>query len=134
MTSASSTTAATWVAIDIAKLAHQVLVETSNGRRRAMPRALPTKRQPLLGVEAIAALLSELPAFALQQHEQSTIAEPHAGLRQLAQALPQRGQRVTTALVADAGETELSRPHGPPLAHLISAHQVVHDLALPDGL
>jgi transposase len=36
MTSASSTTAATWVAIDIAKAAHQVLIEASDGRRRAM--------------------------------------------------------------------------------------------------
>ena len=36
MTSASSTTGATWVAIDIAKAAHQVLVETPDGRRRTM--------------------------------------------------------------------------------------------------
>jgi transposase len=36
MTSASSTTASTWVAIDVAKVAHQVLVEMSNGRRRAI--------------------------------------------------------------------------------------------------
>ena len=36
MTSASSTTASTWVAIDVAKVAHQVLVEISSGRRRAI--------------------------------------------------------------------------------------------------
>ena len=36
MTSASSTTATVWVAIDVAKLSHQVLIETSDGRRRAM--------------------------------------------------------------------------------------------------
>lgn len=36
MTAASSTTAATWVAMDIAKMAHQVLVEAPGGRRRAM--------------------------------------------------------------------------------------------------
>lgn len=36
MTSASSTMGATWVAIDVAKAAHQVLIETPDGRRRAM--------------------------------------------------------------------------------------------------
>jgi transposase len=36
MTAASSTTGGTWVAIDIAKMAHQVLVEAPGGRRRAM--------------------------------------------------------------------------------------------------
>ena len=36
MTSASSTTGATWVAIDIAKAAHQVLIEAPDGRRRAL--------------------------------------------------------------------------------------------------
>jgi len=36
MTSASSTTGATWVAIDVAKVTHQVLVETPDGRRRSM--------------------------------------------------------------------------------------------------
>ena len=36
MTSASSITGATWVAIDVAKLTHQVLVEGPGGRRRAM--------------------------------------------------------------------------------------------------
>jgi transposase len=36
MTAASSTTAATWVAIDVAKVMHQVLIETPDGRRRAM--------------------------------------------------------------------------------------------------
>ena len=36
MTSASSTTSATWVAIDIAKAGHQVLIEAPQGRRRAM--------------------------------------------------------------------------------------------------
>ena len=36
MTSASSTTGATWVAIDVAKAAHQVLVEGLDGRRRTM--------------------------------------------------------------------------------------------------
>ena len=36
MTSASSTTATVWVAIDVAKLTHQVLIETPDGRRRAM--------------------------------------------------------------------------------------------------
>jgi transposase len=36
MTSASSTTASTWVAIDVAKLVHQVLIEGREGRRRTM--------------------------------------------------------------------------------------------------
>jgi hypothetical protein len=36
MTSASSTTGAVCFAIDVAKTAHQVLVETVDGRRRAM--------------------------------------------------------------------------------------------------
>lgn len=36
MTAASSTTVATWVAIDVAKVTHQVLIETPDGRRRAM--------------------------------------------------------------------------------------------------
>jgi len=36
MTSAPSTTATVWVAIDVAKLTHQVLIETPDGRRRAM--------------------------------------------------------------------------------------------------
>jgi hypothetical protein len=36
MTTASSTTGTTWVAIDIAKLVHQVLIETPDGRRRTM--------------------------------------------------------------------------------------------------
>ncbi len=36
MTAASSITGGTWVAIDIAKMAHQVLVEVPGGRRRAM--------------------------------------------------------------------------------------------------
>lgn len=36
MTVASSTTRATWVAIDVAKQMHQVLVETADGRRRSM--------------------------------------------------------------------------------------------------
>jgi transposase len=36
MTSVSSTTGMVWVAIDVAKLAHQVLVETPDGRRRGL--------------------------------------------------------------------------------------------------
>ena len=36
MTAASSTTRATWVAIDVAKMTHQVLIETQDGRRRSM--------------------------------------------------------------------------------------------------
>ena len=36
MTSASSTTASTWVAIDVAKLVHQVLIEGHGGRHRSM--------------------------------------------------------------------------------------------------
>ncbi len=36
MTSASSTTASTWVAIDVAKLVHQVLIDGGAGRRRTM--------------------------------------------------------------------------------------------------
>jgi transposase len=36
MTPASSTTGIVWVAIDVAKVAHQVLVESPDGRRRAM--------------------------------------------------------------------------------------------------
>jgi hypothetical protein len=36
MTSASSITGATWVAIDVAKVTHQVLVEGPGGRRWAM--------------------------------------------------------------------------------------------------
>lgn len=36
MTSQSSTTAAVWVAIDIAKACHQVLIEVSGGQRRIM--------------------------------------------------------------------------------------------------
>jgi len=36
MTAASSTTGITWVAIDVAKAAHQVLVESPDGRRRVM--------------------------------------------------------------------------------------------------
>jgi transposase len=36
MTTASSTTETTWVAIDVAKLVHQVLIETPDGRRRMM--------------------------------------------------------------------------------------------------
>ena len=36
LTAASSTTATTWVGIDVAKVMHQVLIETPDGRRRAM--------------------------------------------------------------------------------------------------
>jgi transposase len=36
MTSAFSTTASTWVAIDVAKLVHQVLIDGRAGRRRTM--------------------------------------------------------------------------------------------------
>ncbi len=36
MTSPSSTTGMVWVAIDVAKVAHQVLVETPDGRRRGL--------------------------------------------------------------------------------------------------
>jgi transposase len=36
MTPASSITGTVWVAIDVAKATHQVLVETPDGRRRSM--------------------------------------------------------------------------------------------------
>jgi hypothetical protein len=36
MTPTSSITGTVWVAIDVAKATHQVLVETPDGRRRAM--------------------------------------------------------------------------------------------------
>ena len=57
--------------------------------RRVAPRALPAQRQAFLGIHAIKALFADLPAFALQEDAQASIAEPHARLRQLAHPLPQ---------------------------------------------
>ena len=51
------------------------------------PWPFPSQRQALLGVQAIAPFLAELPALASQQHQQSTIAKSHAGLGELAESL-----------------------------------------------
>ena len=101
---------------------------------RVSPRPLPPQRESLLGVEAIAPLLAEVPALAPQEHQQPAIPESDARLRQLPHPLPQRGQRIATALIANAGETEAGGFDCPSLTDLVAAHQVVHHFALPDGL
>ena len=98
------------------------------------PRTLPPERQSLLGVEAIAPLLPELPAFAPQQHEESTIPEANTCLRQLSHPLAKSGQRIAAALITNAGQTETRGSGRPALAHLVPAHQVVHHFTLLDGL
>jgi len=103
-------------------------------RGRVAPRPLPSQRQPLLDIEAIAALLAQRPAFAPQQDEQPAVAEPHACLRQLTHPLPQRRQRIAAALIPDAGQAKACGADRPPLADLVTADQVVHHFALLDGL
>jgi hypothetical protein len=74
------------------------------------PRTLPAERQTLFGVEAIAALLPELPAFTLQQYQEPARAEAHTGLCELPHPLPQGRQRVAAALIANARQTDTGRP------------------------
>jgi len=57
MTASSSTTATTWVAIDVAKVMHQVLIETPDGRRRAMRVA-----NTAAAIERLVTLLRAAPA------------------------------------------------------------------------
>jgi hypothetical protein len=103
-------------------------------RGRVAPWALPAQRQPLLDIEAIAALLAKRPAFAPQQDEQPAVAKPHACLRQLTHPLPQRCQRIAAALIADAGQAKACGADRVPLTDFVAAHQVVHHFALLDGL
>jgi hypothetical protein len=79
-------------------------------------------------------MLAEIPAFTAQQHQQATIPEPHAAVGQLAHALPQRGQRIPLALIPEARSVEARRHRSASLAHLVTAHQIRHDLTLSDGL
>ena len=74
------------------------------------------------------------PTLPSHQDEQSSIAKPDARLCELSQSLSERGQRIAATLVANARQTEASRPYGASLTDGISAHQVLHHLALHDGL
>src|SRR5215468_1346626 len=75
-------------------------------RGRMAPRSLPSEREPVLGIYAIEAVLADVPAFPVHQHQQAPVSEPHARLGHLAQALPQHGQRIAPALVAQARPPE----------------------------
>ena len=105
MTSASSTTASTWVAIDVAKLVHQVLIDGRVGRRRTM-RIANTASE-------IERLVTHLQSFSLEQNMQSAIAKPCA-LRRVSVEASQHGeiQRTAPALIAPRRRAQPDHPTG----------------------
>ena len=102
--------------------------------RHVSPRPFAPQSQAFLGVHAIDARFADRPAFALQQHTQPAISESDSGLRELAHALSQGGERVLPASVVHRrarGAHDETRASG---ADGVAAHQVLHNLTLLDGL
>lgn len=98
------------------------------------PRAFPPQRQAFLHVHAIEALLADVPAFPSQHHQEPVIAESHAGVGQLSDALAQGGEGVLPARVVHRRSRRLHDPTRAPRADAVPAHQVLHGLTLLDGL
>jgi hypothetical protein len=111
-------------------------VPSTRGAARGAPpsRAATSQCQTLLAIDAIEALLAQLPAFSSKKDQQAPVSEPHERLRQLAQSLSKCRQRIALALIPQAGAMAARRHRGAPLAHLVTAHQVRHDLTLLDRL
>ena len=98
------------------------------------PRALAPQRQSLFGVQPVEPVLAHVPALPSEHDEEPPIPKSDARLRQLAHPLSEDGQRITLALIPKARAMEARDHRRAPLAHLVAAHQVRHDLTLPDGL
>jgi hypothetical protein len=98
------------------------------------PRSLPAERESLLGIDAIEALLSQVPALTPQEYEEAPIAKPNPRLRQLPEPLPQGSLRIAVALIPQARAMEARGHRRTALTDLVPAHQIRHDLTLLDGL
>ena len=103
-------------------------------RRRVSPRTFPSEGQAFLGIDPIKALFADVPAFAPQQDPQPAVPKTDPGLCELAHALPQGRQRILPASVVHGRARGAHHEAGAPRTDRVSAHQVLHDLALLDGL
>src|SRR5882672_207239 len=98
------------------------------------PGSLAPQSQAFFRVDPIHPLVPDRPAFTPEQHEYAAVAVAHPSLRQLHNAPSQRLLRITMTAVSIGAARDPQLPARSGHAHLVSAHQVAHDLALPDGL
>jgi hypothetical protein len=138
---AASVTAAQWPAAGNAPtpriFSSAMRIEFQFPRSNSATRSTAPRKQckpPFLDIQPVHALLADLPALTPEQDEQSAIVKADSSLRELAQPMPERGQRLSRILIANAGQAETCGADDAALTDFIAAHQVVHHFALLDGL
>jgi hypothetical protein len=89
--------------------------------------------QLFFAADAEQALMVHRMALAPQEHVQPTVAEPASDLGQVFQPLAQHGVVLPDRIMAHGHPATADHPARPPLAHLVTCHQMRDRLPLCDG-
>jgi hypothetical protein len=91
------------------------------------------QRQSFLPIDPFHQVFAHVPAFAVQQHADLSVSVPHSGLRDLSDAHPQSGPRILVTAIAERPPIQPGYPARSPLAHPVTAVQVLDHLPTPRG-